>query len=164
MNFAEKNSVPGQYQTQHRANLFNAICQIAVQELGSIPTRKHSLPHTIRPMVVGRSIIFGGHSLDLSSSPITLDLFKLFLDADGKAVTKFDIARRVYGVANPENLSDRYWAATRVNITKLISRARKHASSSLSPLRNDEIAWFPYNTVQDAWELFSFKPKGTNVD
>lgn len=110
--------------------------------------------------MVGRSVIFQGHSLDLSSSPITLDLFKLFLNADGKAVTKFDIARRVYGVVNPETLSARYWAATRVNITKLISRARKQAASTLSPKRNDEIAWFPYNTVEDAWELFSLKPKG----
>ncbi len=165
----------------HRANLFSAICQIASSEIGTvfeIPLREQQLANSFiwptdavseqkmgrylanfarkRPRIVGRSVFFGSNSVDLSGSPLTLALFKTFLDSRSHRVTKFDIAKRVYGIKNPGDLSSRYWAATKLNITKLVSRSRKQALDYLSP-GDPSIAWFSYNSIADAWELYSIR-------
>jgi len=167
----------------HRANLFSAICQIASSEVGpsfemslkdqlpsnvlsrsigftGIPDFAPHLAHLARkrPRIVGKSVFFGSNSVDFSGSPMTLDLFKTFLESKNHRVTKFDLAKRVYGIKNPRELSPRYWNATKLNITKLVSRARRHAMEGLSP--NDEsISWFSYNSIADAWELYSIRDK-----
>jgi hypothetical protein len=163
----------------HRANLFSAICQIASSEIGTLfefpvkeqrfsnqlasfsASRQHINlgPHLTtytrkRPRIIGRSVFFGANSLDLSSSPLTLDLFKTFLASKNHRVTKYDLAKRVYGIKDSKEISSRYWAATKLNITKLISRSRKQAMEHLTP--NDQsISWFSYNSIPDAWELYS---------
>jgi hypothetical protein len=163
----------------HRANLFSAICQIASSEIGTVfdyPAREQRFssqfsssntqqrhpnlgPHLAnfarkRPRIIGRSVFFGANSLDLSGSPLTLDLFKTFLASKNHRVTKYDLAKRVYGIKDSNEISPRYWAATKLNITKLVSRSRKQAMEHLSP--NDRsISWFSYNSIADAWELYS---------
>jgi len=165
----------------HRANLFSAICQIASSEVGTVfelspkdnrisnylsSSNNKRLGHNLgqhlisfarkRPRIVGKTVFFGSNSLDLSGSPMTLDLFKTFLESKSHRVTKFDLAKRVYGIKNLNELSPRYWSATKLNITKLISRARKQASECLSP-DDTSVSWFSYNSMTDAWELYSIR-------
>ena len=165
----------------HRANLFSAICQIAGSEIGNVfelQQRLSQLSNTTlrsrqyvkmeaygqhlapfarkRPRIVGRSVFFGSNSVDLSGSPLTLELFKTFLEKANHRVTKIDLAERVYGIKNPEELSSRYWTATKLNITKLISRSRKQAMECLTP-DDRNISWFSYNSIADAWELYSMR-------
>ncbi len=87
---------------------------------------------------------------------MTLDLFKTFLCSKNHRVTKVDLAKSVYGIKNPGDLSSRYWAATKLNITKLVSRSRKQATESLTP-GDPAISWFSYNSIADAWELYSIR-------
>ncbi len=165
----------------HRANLFSAICQIASSEIGAVfefplkdqtqvktslwtkdPSADRNMGQHLasfarkRPRIVGRSVFFGSNSVDLSGSPLTLELFKTFLGSKTHRVTKFDLAKKVYGIKNPGDLSSRYWTATKLNITKLVSRSRKQAIAGLSP-GDPSISWFSYNSIADAWELYSIR-------
>lgn len=152
----------------HRANLFSAICQIASNEstpaarILPLPARKRAnetemIKSRRLPLIVGKSVIFGTRTLDLSGSPMTLELYKSFLETAGHRVSKYDLAARVYGVEDPTSRSDRSWNATKLNITKMISRSRKQAAATLSPDDNKEIAWFSYNPVDEVWELYSIR-------
>lgn len=152
----------------HRANLFSAICQIASNEstpvarVLTLPAQKRVPEHEMiksrrLPLIMGKSIIFGTRTLDLSGSPMTLELYKSFIEAAGHRVSKYDLAARVYGIENPKSRSDRSWNATKLNITKMISRSRKQAAATLSPDNNKQIAWFSYNPVEEVWELYSIR-------
>lgn len=151
----------------HRANLRPAIRQIVsnksaasahILPLGlSRATEQQMIKARRLPLIVGKSVIFGTRTLDLSGSPMTLELYRTFIEAKLHRVSKYDIAARVYGVLEPETRSERSWNATKLNITKMISRSRKQAAETLSPDDNHEIAWFPYNPVEEVWELYSIR-------
>ena len=151
----------------HRAKSFQAVRKIVSNEPGSsaniMPlglsrtTERQMIKARRLPLIVGKSIIFGTRALDLSSSPMTLELYRTFIEAQMHRASKFDIAARVYGVLDPENRSERSWNATKLNITKMISRSRKQAAETLTPDDNHDIAWFSYNPVEEVWELYSIR-------
>lgn len=150
----------------HRANLFSAICQIVSTEyqpripaeVFPMTNRRLNAPtHNLR--VLGKSVFFGMQSLDLSAAPMTLLLYRAFLESPMHRLNRFELARAIYGIEDPTQCSERFWAATRLNITKLISRARKQAKENLSVGFPTEINWFPHNSVEDAWELMLVKDR-----
>jgi hypothetical protein len=146
-----------QMSNEHRAKLFAAICQIAVAEVHPIDQKQTAPGARLRPVIAGYCVIYRGRSLDLSAAPMTLDLFRTFLESDDHRATRFDIARKVYGIVDPETRSERFWASTKINITKLISRARKLAAAQLSPSGEEGMTWFTFNPTDEYWDLYALK-------
>lgn len=140
----------------HRAKLFSAICQIAVAEVNAITPKIPDSGARLRPLIAGNCVLFRGRSLDLSAAPMTLELFRTFLESENHRATRFEIARKVYGIVDPEQKSERFWSATKLNITKLISRARKQAASQLSPDGVD-IMWFTFSPSEETWDLYTLR-------
>lgn len=155
--------LPKEMSNEHRAKLFAAICQIAVAEVQPINQKPATKGARLRPVIAGPCVIFRGHSLDLSAAPMTLDLFRTFLESDDHRATRFDIARNVYGIVDPETKSDRFWASTKINITKLISRARKLAAARLSPGCDEDMTWFSFNATDEIWDLYTLKRNASAV-
>ena len=104
-----------------------------------------------RPLIIGRTIFFGGASMDLTTKPQMLRLFEVFLRHGGGYLQRDRIVEQLYNVKT-EDLSARLLTSLRNNVVKLVSRARASAAECFCA-SSVGANWFVHDYKSRSWKL-----------
>jgi hypothetical protein len=105
--------------------------------------------------VFDKAIECNGHRLNLVGKPMSMKIFKVFLQRQGVPITKEELLRQVYGDVYVRKFSGRYLEIAAANLVKMISRVRTQAQRHLTHGENAGIDWFVYDQYQRTWRLFN---------
>ena len=109
--------------------------------------------------VVGRNIYCGDYKVHTDRKPLTLELFKIFLEEPLRPHAREYLIYRIYHIEIEACRSEEYRRTVVNNIVKLVSRARVQIEEATKGTVFDQIQWFSYDKVTAKWRFMSINPE-----
>lgn len=111
-----------------RAELLDQILNLVrASNLGS-PTQKTDRPALA---ILNNKVFFQGRSLDLTTKPMSLKLFKIFAKSQDRWLSRENVIKEIYDIKVDSEVSQRRLESMNCNAVKLISRTRLLANEHL---------------------------------
>ncbi len=100
------------------------------------------------PMIVEKYLVWRGRRYDLSVSPTTLEICKIFHESRGHSLSKEELTSALFG--ETRGFSEQLRRAIDHNVVKRLSRARLLLKQILGPDESSK-KWFHYDQESSRW-------------
>ena len=104
-----------------------------------------------------KTINIENNNLNLLGQEKIYKLFSFFYSSPDQTLNRKDLLEKIYLFDEKREVSLRQKNSLNHNIVKLISRARKLASTKFKDINNMSIEWFPYDKNEKQWCLYRLK-------